>query len=449
MADRHTAARLPRDPGKAGWLEILGAVQSYPALEKDITADWVVIGGGFAGLTAAKRLTQHTAGSQIVMLDATSIAAGPAGRNSGFMIDLPHDLGGDSYISSLEKDRREIRFNRHAQEFVRGIAAEYGMPEEAVNPCGRINGAVNTNGEKHNTEYADHLKNLGEDHRMLNAAEMEAVTGSAFYSSGLFMPGTIMLQPALYISMFAEGLNRSAGNALSIYENTPALSFDREGTGWRVRTPKGVIRCGGIILAVNGHAESFGFYKNRLMHVFTYASMTEPLDGRNAPSGDRVWGVTPSDPMGTTIRRVSGIGGDRIIVRNRWTFDATMEIPAGRLDQFARTHRASFDKRYPGLGDVKFDYTWGGRLCMSRNAVAAFGEVERNVFSACCQNGLGTAKGTLAGMAAADLACGVQSEIVDHLSASDAPQKLPPQPFRSIGANAVIKFREFKALKEL
>ena len=101
------------------------------------------------------------------------------------------------------------------------------------------------------------------------------------------------------------------------------------------------------------------------------------------------------------------------------------------------------------LAGVEMEYRWGGRLCLSRNGVAAFGEVDEGLYSACCQNGLGTAKGTTLGMAAADLASGKRSWIVDHFLAEDAPVKLPPQPFTALGANAVMRWGEFLAGREM
>ena len=86
---------------------------------------------------------------------------------------------------------------------------------------------------------------------------------------------------------------------------------------------------------------------------------------------------------------------------------------------------------------------------MSLNSVAAFGEVDKNIYSACCQNGIGTAKGTLAGIGAVDLATNTDSAIVNDMKSYDAPKKLPPKLISYLGANAIIKWRELKAGKEL
>ena len=110
---RHTARHLPRHQGPAAWSEILGPLPTGPALEEDRTADFVIIGGGFAGLSAARRLTQLQPDAKIVVLEAGTIAEGASGRNSGFMIDLPHDLASDNYAGSGD-DRALIDLNRKA-----------------------------------------------------------------------------------------------------------------------------------------------------------------------------------------------------------------------------------------------------------------------------------------------------------------------------------------------
>ena len=443
--------RLPKDPGPPAWRNILPKQKRYSKLEKRTNSEWLIVGGGFAGLSAAKRLCETTNTDKIILIEASEIAAGPAGRNSGFMIDLPHELGSGSYQDTIERDKLHVKLNRYALDFAKKASDEYEMPKEAVESSGRINGVVNKTGEKHNLEYAKHLQKLGEKFNKLSKSDMIDITGSSFYESGLYMPGCLMLQPALYISKLGEGILRNNKDNFTIYENSPAIKIQRKNNDWIVTTPKGSISTKKIIMAVNGHIESFGFYKKRLMHVFTYASMTRKLSKieQKTLGGQSSWGITPSDPMGSTLRRITGISGNRILIRNRWTFDPSMEISNKRIDKFGKDQDKSFNKRFPMLPNIEMQYRWAGRLCFSLNSVPAFGEVEKNIFSACCQNGIGTAKGTLAGIGAAELASGVKSLIVDEMKSYEKPKKLPPEPISTLGARTVIRWREFKAREEL
>ncbi len=224
-----------------------------------------------------------------------------------------------------------------------------------------------------------------------------------------------MLQPAGFMRGIARGLRR---DGVAVYENTAVTKLERVGENWKVSTPLHTITAGKVILANNGQLESFGFAKQRLMHIFLYASMTVDLgqDALAKLGGQPRWGVTPSDPMGTTMRRIdTAQGGNRIITRTCASFLPGMVASEEALQRTAKVHRQKFDQRFPNLKQVPMEFSWAGHLCLSRNGVAVMRELDRNLFSACVQNGLGTARGTLTGIGAAELACGVESEITQAL----------------------------------
>ena len=439
--------RLPSDPGPAGWNRLLQEPMPAVQLEEKITADWLVIGAGFAGLAAAHRLCKQAQGDKIVVLDAVRVGDGPAGRNSGFMIDLPHDLTSTDYGGGLDADLDQTQDNRLGIEHASKMATEYLLSDEAFIVSGKINGAATAKGQAHNENFAKHLTAMGEPYESFDAKQMREITGSSYYQDGLFTPGTAMIQPAMYIRGVAEGLGQ---DGVTIYEESPVTALNNNGS-WVVETPHGQVSSPRVILAVNGHLNSFGYAKSRLMHVFTYASMTRALTPQEIGKlgGNPIWGLTPADPVGTTVRRISGKGGDRLIIRNRFTFDPTLEVSPKRIAKIGHDHDASFLHRFPDLSNVTMEYRWGGRLCLSRNNVQIIQELEPGLFSACCQNGLGTAKGTFAGGLAADLALGRPSQALSRALAADAPARLPPASIAKLGANLYLRWQERNARGEL
>ncbi len=441
----YRANRLPRQPGPAGWNAILPSRMPNQPLTYAQTADVAVVGAGFAGLSAARRLAQLDPQLRVAVLEAGDIAEGASGRNSGFMIDLPHDLSSDSYAQG-EHDRETIAANRLAQAFARNVAEEAQLPIEVFDPSGKVNAAATEGGEAQNRSYAEHLSAMGEASTHLDASDMKALTGSAFYRSGLHTPGTIMIQPAAYIRALSEAL----GAGVSVYENSAVTGIEKHDASWRVRTRAGTVTAARVILAVNGHIESFGFYSRRLLHVFTYASMTRVMtsDEVRALGGEARWSATPADPMGTSVRRISGVGGDRIVTRARFTMDPSMEVSDRRLARVGRLHDAKFRDRFPMLKGLETEYRWAGHLCLSLNGTQAFGELEDGVFSACCQNGLGTVRGTLAGIAAAELALGHPGDAAKAMAGQPEPKRLPPEPLAWAGANAVMRWKEWRAGRE-
>ncbi|MGJ5620197.1 NAD(P)/FAD-dependent oxidoreductase [Sulfitobacter sp. MF3-043] len=441
---RYTAARTPRFDSPAAWAEILGGYDAPRHLCDVQTADVVIIGAGFAGLSAARRLRQIDLNLRVSVLDALRVGEGTAGRNSGFMIDLPHDLASDDYAGGGD-DRALIGLNREAIAFARAAVAEYGINPAFADPVGKVNGAASEAGDAHNRSYARHLSTLDERSERLDAQAMFELTGSRHYRSGLYTPGTLMLQPAGYIRSLAAGLS-AAG--VKVFETSPVFGFERKGADWLVKSDKGQITTPRVILANNGHLESFGIAKGRLMQLFLFASMTPELaaDQLAVLGGTPRWGVTPSDPMGTTMRRIDGAqGGNRIITRTCAVLRRGMLAGAADVARAARVQRTKFDTRFPQLAGLEMQYRWAGHLCLTRNGVSVTGQVESGVFSACVQNGLGTARGTLTGIAAAELAMGQRSAIVDHFAEEDDPKPLPPQPFAGWGANAYLRYKEWRA----
>lgn len=444
----YSARHLPALPGPAGWNELIG---DYPSpaqpLASDITADAVIVGAGFAGLSAARRLRQLEPGARIVVLDAMRIAESSAGRNSGFMIDLPHELTSHDYAGGGD-DRAMIALNRQAIAFGRAMVEDYGIRADWFDPAGKVNGAASEAADAANRSYAHHLESLGEGYELLDAKAMFELTGSRHYRAGLYTPGTVMLQPAGYVRGLAAGL---AGEGVAIHELSPVTGFAREGHDWRVRTPQGSIATPRVILTVNGHLESFGVAKGRLMQLFLFAVMTPELDRASLArlGGQSRWGITPSDPMGTTVRRIdAGQGGNRIVTRTVSKLRPGMKASERDLAYASRVMQQKFEQRFPQLAGMRMQYGWAGHLCLTLNGVAVARQIDEGVYSGCVQNGLGTARGTLTGICAAELACGVESEITRHFVAEAEPRRLPPQPFREIGANLYTRWGEWKAREE-
>ena len=443
-----TVSRLPVDTGRSGWEAISTRGFAPRVLQGDITADWLIIGAGFAGLSAARRLLQLCPGDRVVVLDAKEVAQGPAGRNSGYMIDVPHNLSSGEYSSDdAQATATEIAQNRFAIEFAKSAAAEYGMSRETFDPSGKTNAAATERGMESNARFAESLKSTGEAHEVLDAHTMRELTGSAYYLGGLRTPGAVLIQPADYIRGFAKGLHQQ----VDLFENSPVLGLERQGSSWRAKCPNGSVSAPKVILGVNGHLQSFGFGGGRLMHVFTYASMTAGIRSADFPKGcsgaDR-WAVLPADPMGATMRKITHNGLGRIVTRTRFTYDPSMEVSQARVDGIAAEQRKSFDARFPALKRVPMEYSWAGRLCLTRNSVAVFGELETGLYSACVENGLGTVKSTLAGVLAVDLATGTPSTHLEAYKHLPKPSFLPPQPLSWLGANAVIRWQELRAGRE-
>ncbi|MCE8023191.1 NAD(P)/FAD-dependent oxidoreductase [Billgrantia aerodenitrificans] len=431
---------LPQNDGRCGWYEMLPTPPPASPLRGRAKADWVVLGAGLAGLAAARRLAELQPDAAIALVDARRVGFGAAGRNSGFMIDLPHDLSSHDYTGDRHKDLQQIRLNRGAIDYMRGIVKRYAIDCD-WREQGKLHGAAEARGERALEAFARGLTTLGEPYRLLDAREMQAVTGTGFYRAGLHAPGCVMVQPAA----LSRGLGETLPENVQLYEDT-AVREIRVGKPHVLVTDQGQLTAPGLILANNAYAAHFGALglKGRILPVYTYGSLTRELSRPEiaALGGEESWGLIPADPMGTTVRRLSN---GRICIRNSFTYNPNVKASANQLARVRAAHWRSFVRRFPMLTGVSLEYTWGGALCLSRNGGTPFGELAPGVFSAVCQNGLGLTRGTIAGKLIAEYALGVESELLDIMLNQPKPVGNPPEPLLGIGVRSTLAWKEWQA----
>lgn len=449
MSARRLVSRLPVHTGLAGWNALLPPEPACAPLQGQAQVDVAIVGAGFAGLSAARHLLHVDPQVLLALLEAGRVGEGAAGRNSGFMIDLPHELTSADYAGAGEAhDRKLTRLNRQAIDFAESVVRDFALPEGFFQRSGKINGAGSELGAQANVSYARHLARMGEAHELLDADAMREITGTRYYRGGLFTPGTAMIQLAGYVRGLARGL---VAQGLSLFEGSPVTAFESTGAGWVLHTPQGRVSASRVILANNGHLESFGFRRGRLMHIMLSACMTAEIgpDALRALGGAETWGLTPSDPMGATVRRISTAqGGNRIVIRQGSYYRPQMQTSPRDLARLVRQMRRKFDARFPMLRSVPFEHAWSGHLCLTLNGVSVMGALEPGLFAACVQNGLGTTRGTLTGIGAADLVMGRRSEITDFFGSEAEPRRLPPHPVDTVGANLYLRYKEWQARLE-
>src|SRR5689334_17771655 len=75
------------------WLDNPARPDPEPGLEKQLSADLLVIGAGFTGLWTAFLAKEEDPAREVVILEASRVAEGASGRNGGFMdASITHGL---------------------------------------------------------------------------------------------------------------------------------------------------------------------------------------------------------------------------------------------------------------------------------------------------------------------------------------------------------------------
>ncbi|MDS0796956.1 FAD-binding oxidoreductase [Burkholderia pseudomultivorans] len=429
---------LPADDRMCGWYHTSPPRLPRPSHAGESTARWAVVGAGFTGLAAARQLALNFPDDEIILVDAQEVGYGTSGRNAGFAIDLPHDIGADDYIGDIPTARNTLKLNLLGQTILRNLVSTHRIDCQ-LHASGKYQAAVVERGVAVLDAYRRGLDKLGQAYEVIDGKDLPAHIGTSFYRKGLFTPGTVLVQPSALVKGLADCLPPN----VTLYENTPITGVDY-GDKVVLAHRNGRITVDKLVLANNAFGMRFGFLERTMLPVFLYASLTRPLSTAEQArlGGKPFWGVIPADPFGSTLRRTHD---NRILVRNSFSFNPDGRPREAYLPRFAQRHRLSFERRFPMLPDVEFEYTWSGSLALSHNHKGFFGQLAPNVYGALCCNGLGITRGTVTGTLLADWLAGKRSDLTDFLLATSGPNRNPPEPFLSIGVNATLWWGQRKA----
>ena len=294
---------------------------------------------------------------------------------------------------------------------------------------GRYHAAVTNRGTTEYLEpFAEALARLGEPFEWIEAPVLREKLGTDHFTRAVYTPGGALMNPVALVRGLADSLPAN----VDLYERTPALSVEYA-NGTRVVTPEGTIRAPQCILAVNGFAPGFGAFERRVLPMLAYASLSRPLtDAERAAWGvAQDWGMTPANSfVGATMRYTSD---RRLLIREKVGYRPGIRVTTSERLRAAERHKRLFDSRFPMLRDVELAHTWSGFVALTRNSAPGFGRIRGGVHAACCHNGVGVAKGTIAGILAADLACGRDNPLLADMEALGTPSPLPPAPVLGLG----------------
>ncbi len=405
----------------------------HDVLTGDVTADWVVLGAGYAGLAAARRLAENCPDHKIVVVEAGQAGENASGRNSGFGIDLPHNVG--SSLDELEGSHRFMRLARMAIDHLEGVVETNGISCD-WSRAGKFHTAVSPRGTRDVLEpFRNELEALGEPYEWIEGEALRKRLGSPHFTAAVYTPGCVLMNPAA----LTQGLADSLPENVTLCENSPVTEAEFR-NGVILKTANGSVRAPKLIMAANGFSEQFGFLPRRFLHLIAHASLTRPLTEaeRKIYGVEGEWGLTPVNAFaGITMRYTQD---HRILIRQGLDYRPGQRIAPNEQAAIQRRHKQLFDDRFPGLEAVEMEHTWSGFVCLSRNGAPAFGPLTPNIWSAVCQNAVGVTKGTFGGILAADLATGRDNPLIADMQSLGEPDLLPPRPFLDLGVHARFRW---------
>lgn len=423
-------ATYPIYETRSGWNELLPKQNTpHPPHVQD-SYDFIIIGGGFTGLAAGRRLAQLDPSASILIIEASQIGEGSSGRNSGFIISLPHNTKMSGHTSPAETARKQIRIYESGLAWLKQTVDDHHI-SCGWNPIGKYHGAATDSGMASLKKAMRQYEDWGVTYREIPRDEFAEKTGTTYYKYGLHTMNNVFVQPAALVRGLADSLPAN----VHILEHSPVISIS--GTNpYTVHTTSRKIRAPQIILAKNGFAKKLDFLKNRLITIYTYAGLTPELDAQQVArhGTDAEWGLIPANRLGTTLRKIRQT---RFMVRSAYSYEHALpqhQIRAMLTDCYQR--------RYPDLPCHDFEFVWGGATALTRNGASFFGQAAHNLYASVGCNGAGVLKGTVYGKLLAEMILGSQSQELSDVLSLESPAWLPPEPLRRVAVLAAIQVQK-------
>ena len=347
--------------GKGVWED--GTWTGLPRLDGEATADVCVIGLGGSGLTAVQELEAR--GARVVGLDAGAVGGGAAGRNGGFLLAglaRPYHHA----VAQLGRSTASLLYRRTLEEMDRTLHTR------------RV-------GSLRIESAPELLADARAQAAALRADGFDAVDYSGAEGEGVLFPDDGVLQPLLRVRSLAQQA------VSSLFEHSPVTSV----TGSLVTTTHGSVRCGAVVVAVDGSLDlllpEVPVRTVRLQMLATAPvapRWTRPVYYRD---GYEYWQQLPDGRV--ALGGFRDLGGAEEQTRSA---DPSYRVQEA-LDRFLREH----------LGvDAPVTHRWAASVGFTEDHLPFLGEVRPGVWACGGYSGTGNVIGALCARQAAASALG-------------------------------------------
>jgi len=385
-----------------------------PSLDGAVDTDVVIVGAGFAGLSAALELAQR--GFKVVVVEADRVCSGASGRNGGQVI-VGFASGQEVFEQQLDMAyaRRAWDMSLEAIDLIDRRIAQFGIT------CERKNGYLYVADSARKARALDAEMDTMEKTYGLSTVRAHGPAVRSFIDSPRYVASAYETRSGhLHPLKFGLGLAQAAlGLGVQIYEKTVALSMTQEG-GVTLRTERGQVCARYALLAGNCTLPALA------------PRLAPRLGARIMPVGTYIVGTAPLEPA--LVQRLIPSGAaacDNNVVLDYFRFsqDARM-LFGGRVSYSARTPArlgqlmaARMAAAFPALKGVPVDFVWGGFVDISMNRAPDFGRLGQNVYYLQGFSGHGVALTGLAGQLVAEAIAGEASrfDVFSRLQHRDFP----------------------------
>ena len=322
--------------------------------------DVAVIGGGFTGLAAARRLAKG--GATVVVLEGGRVGSGASGRNGGHINNgLAHSYLAAKAEFGTDKAIALYRAFDDAVDTIERLVAEEAI-DCAFRRCGKLKLASKP---EHYDSLARNFAALNAeadpDTALLGAGDLAGEIGSSGFHGAMLSRKAAKMHMGRFVTGLAHATRRAGA---VIFEDAAVIARTRDGGRHRLTTARGAVLADQVLIATGAYTSGpFAALRRRIIPVGSFLIATRPL----TPA--EVEATVPSDRTYVTSMNIGNYF--RLSPDRRLIFGGRARFSA-RVDQRSDAKsgavlQASLAHIFPHLADVGIDYCWGGLVDMTKD----------------------------------------------------------------------------------
>ena len=160
------------------WINNLDRRSNIKNLDKDKSCDWLIVGAGYTGLSAARKLSELHSNQKIIIVDAQLAGEGASGRNSGYLVDTTLNDGFTSN-KELSNYKKKTDIYKLGIDVVKKFIKEYQVDCD-WNESGKYFASSNKKDKKILENFSKTLSKLDFDHKILEKKDLGKRLGTNF-----------------------------------------------------------------------------------------------------------------------------------------------------------------------------------------------------------------------------------------------------------------------------
>jgi len=345
------------------------------------SADVVVIGGGYAGITAARELARR--GTRVTLLEAHTLGWGASTRNGG-IVHPGYKWGPPQLLRRYGRDTGVALYRETLESYA---LVKRLIAEESIECDFREHGHLELAYAKSHVAELEHtrssLATVGVESRLIPRNRIREEIGSDAYYGALAVGNSGLLHPARYFAGLAGAADRAGAD---LHEGVRARSIRRDSgpaRRFRVDTDRGTIVADEVLVATNGYTDGVApSIRRRVMPIGSYIIASEPL---------------PED----LARELSPTGRAffdtkfflyywHVSTDNRMIFGGRTSFLPTSIDRSAGILHRGLLRVHPQLAGYRIEYAWGGNVGFTFDRMPHAGRTGDGVTYAvgCCGTGV-------------------------------------------------------------